>query len=51
MIIRLVAPNLRTCIVRCSCLGVEQTFLCNFGYIHITKFGSAILIQENICAL
>ena len=51
-IIRLVLPNLRTCIVRGPCLGIVEAFLvCNLWHIHVSKLHCEILIQENVSTL
>lgn len=51
MIVRQVAPNLRTCVVRSASLGVEQSLLGHFGNVHVSEFGRLILVQEYVGTL
>ena len=47
-IIWLVSPHLWTCIVWRTSLGIEKPLLSYFRYIHVTKLGWTIFIEEHI---
>ena len=49
-VVRLVAPDLGTRIVRCARLSVEQPSLGHFRYIHVTQFCGSVLVQKQISA-
>lgn len=51
MIVGLVSPDFRTCVVRRTGLSVEEPLLSDLGYIHISEFRRAILVQEDVGAL
>lgn len=48
MIIWLISPNLGTCVVRSTGLGVKQAFLCNFRHIHVSQLGGPIFVKEDV---
>jgi len=43
-----VFPDLRTRVVRCPCLGVAETFLCNLADVQISQLCLHILEQKDI---
>ena len=47
-VVRLVAPNFGTSIIRRTRLSVKKTSLGNLGNIHIAEFGSPIFVQKYI---
>ena len=51
VVVRLISPHLRTCVIGSSSLCVKQAFLGDLTDIHISKLGYAILVQENVGAL
>ena len=51
MIIWLISPNLRTCVVRGTGLGVEKAFLGYFGHVHVSELGGAVFVKEDVCRL
>ena len=51
MIIWLISPNLRTCVVRGTSLGVEKAFLCHFRHVHVSELSCAVFVQEDVCRL
>ena len=51
-VIGLVPPNLWACVVRGTSLCVVQaTLVGHLGYIHVSKLGSEIFIEENVRTL
>ena len=51
MIIRLISPHFRTCVVRRSRLSVEQSLLGDLTDVHVSEFGRSILAQEDVGTL
>ena len=51
VIIRFVLPDLRTCIVGCSCLCLENASLGYFRHIQISKLDHPIFCEEDVGTL
>ena len=51
MVIRLVLPDLRACVVRGACLRLEEAALGDLADIEVTHFDCAVLGEEDIGTL
>ena len=49
LIIWLILPNFRWCVIRRSSLCLHLIVFCDLAHVKITKFHSAIFRQENVC--
>jgi len=45
-----VTPHFWRRVVRCACLGVQQTFFRHFRHIQVAKLRTSVLLQKDICA-
>ena len=50
-VVGLILPHLWWGVIRCASLGVEKSLFGDFTDIHVSKFGCAIPVEENICWL
>ena len=49
VVVGLISPHFRRCVVWSSGLSVEQAFLCNFADVHVSEFCSSIFREEDVC--
>ena len=50
-IVGLIFPHFGACIVRGSCLRVEEALFGYFGNVEVAEFCCAVAVEENVCAL